>query len=69
MQFNKSTLTKACAIALLSAPGLALAQATEPATPIVTAITAVGVSVALIGAAVTLVIVGIKVYKWMRRAM
>lgn len=49
-------------------PGLALAAAPD-VTSIVTEIEGAAAPIAAIGAAVLLVMVGIKVFKWVRRAM
>lgn len=49
-------------------PGFALAAAPD-VTAVVTEIEGAAVPIAAIGAAVLLVMVGIKVFKWVRRAM
>ena len=53
---------------LLAAGGLGLASAAH-AEVAITEITAAGVSVGVVGVAVFAVMVGIKVYKWVRRAL
>jgi hypothetical protein len=62
----RSMLLKAVAFAVSTVPLLALA---DPPAFDVSGITSAGESVALVGAAVFLVMVGIKVYKWVRRAL
>lgn len=70
MQVLKSVLQKATVASLVMVPGFALAQATAPdVSSVVDAIEAVAAPVAAIGSAVLLVLVGIKVFKWVRRAM
>lgn len=59
------------ALAFLTAPGLALAGGGGgvDVSEVVTAIGGAAAPIAAIGAAVLLILVGIKVYKWVRRAM
>lgn len=54
--------------ALALVPGLALAAAPDVSS-VVTEIEGAATPIAAIGAAVLLVMVGIKVFKWVRRAM
>lgn len=61
-------MKKLAAGAVLLAPLVASAEAVDVAS-VVTDIGAQGASVALIGAAVLLLLVGIKAFKWVRRAM
>lgn len=60
-------------IKTLAATGLTLAagasQAAVDVTDVVTEIGGAAAPIALIGSAVLMVIVGIKVFKWVRRAM
>lgn len=51
-------------------PGLAFAQATAPdVSGVVSQITATSAPITAIGSAILLVIVGIKVFKWVQRVM
>ncbi len=61
-------LLKVGVAALAVVPGFAFAAAPDVA-PVVTEIDGAAVPIAAIGAAVLLVMVGIKVFKWVRRAM
>lgn len=67
------SLQLALVIALVSLVAAMPAAATGPAAPdvsgVVTAIGGAAAPIAAIGGAVLLVIVGIKIYKWVRRAM
>lgn len=57
-------------VAVATSPVLAFAQATPvDVTDVVDAIEAAATPVGRIGAAVLILMVGIKVYKWVRRAM
>jgi len=60
-------------ISYLALPGLllasGLAQAVVDTTDIEAAITDAGTAGAVVGAAVVVMIVGIKVFKWLRRAL
>ncbi|MBE0595506.1 MAG: phage coat protein [Gemmatimonadales bacterium] len=57
-------------VAVASAPALAFAQATPvDVSDVVDAIEAAATPIGLIGAAVLTILVAIKVYKWVRRAM
>lgn len=66
-------MTKAIQNGLVAAGVLAAsagaAQAAVDVTPVVTEINGAAAPIGLIGAAVLIVMVGIKVYKWVRRAM
>lgn len=70
MNFAKKALPAA---GLVLASGLAFAQdagaAAIDTTAVTSAITDAGAAVAVVGAAVLVVIVGIAVYKWIRRAI
>lgn len=59
----------ALAFSLLASFGAAAAATPVSVTGVVAAITAALIPVGLIGAAVLLLLVGIKTYKWIRRAM
>lgn len=61
-------LRNAAAVAPLGLTGSAFAAAPD-VDPVVAEITAAAAPIAAIGAAVLLVMVGIKVFKWVRRAM
>lgn len=60
-------MKKLLGLSLLS-PGFALAAAPD-VTAITGAITDAGTAAGTVGAAVVVMLVGIKVYKWLRRAM
>lgn len=64
MKMNQKMLFAASMLALASA-----SQAAVDTTALVTEIGSAGTAVAAIGAAVLLVFVGIKLYKWVRGAM
>jgi hypothetical protein len=61
--------TKLAALALVPAGLLSTAAMAQDVTAVVTAIDGAAAPIAAIGGAVLLVLVGIKVYKWVRRAM
>lgn len=61
-------LRKVGAAALAVVPGFAFAAAPD-VEAVVTEITGAAAPIAAIGSAVLLVMVGIKVFKWVRRAM
>lgn len=61
-------IRKLAPVGLLALPGFANAAAVD-VTSVVTDIGAQAASVASIGAAVLLLLVGIKAFKWVRRAM
>ena len=63
---NKQLLRGLVAASLVGVVGLANAAAGDVDT---TAITGAGTQIALVGAAVFTVYVGIKLYKWIRRAL
>lgn len=63
---NKSAaLLAVCLMAMVSLP----AAAAVDVTAVTTEIAAAAIPIAAIGAAVLLILVGIKVYQWVRRAM
>lgn len=62
-----NALRKLAASAALLAPGLSMAAV--DVSGVVTEIDGAATPIAAIGAAVLLVLVGIKVFKWVRRAM
>ena len=68
---SKFTAMALVALAFLTAPGLAFAGGGGgvDVSAVVTAIGGAAAPIASIGAAVLLILVGIKVYKWVRRAM
>lgn len=67
---SKFTALALVALAFLTAPGLAFAGGGGvDVSAVVTAIAGAAAPIASIGAAVLLILVGIKVYKWVRRAM
>jgi hypothetical protein len=61
--------TKAVLGSALLFPSLAFAQAAPDVSDVVTGIGNAAAPIAAIGGAVLLVLVGIKVFKWVRRAM
>jgi hypothetical protein len=71
----KSIISRAkallAAVVVSFVPAIAMAQtaASPDVSGVVTAIEGAGTPIALIGGAVLLVLVGIKVFKWVRRAM
>lgn len=67
MQFIKRSTPALAGAALLAVSGLA--SAAVDVTEVVTEIEGAAGPIAAIGAAVLIVMVGIKVYKWVRRAM
>jgi hypothetical protein len=67
---NKFAGLLALALVALTVPGIALAGGGGvDVSGVVTAIQAAATPIGLIGAAVLLILVAIKVYKWVRRAM
>ena len=56
-------------VSLVSAPAMATTSTAPDVTAVVTAITDGAGPVAAIGGAVLILLVGIKIYKWVRRAM
>lgn len=62
-------IAPAASLAALSAPAFASGSGGVDVTGVVTAINDTLAPIGAIGAAVLLVIVGIKTYKWVRRAM
>ena len=79
MEFARNVAQKAQALALAACVGAAALVSSEPAmaatgggvdvSGVTAAIDAAAGPIASIGGAVLLVLVGIKVYKWVRRAM
>lgn len=69
----RSGLVKARKLVLVAVPAAVAASGAHAAdvdvSGVVTAITGAAAPIASIGSAVLLVMVGIKVYKWVRRAM
>lgn len=61
--FNRQTLARVAAVALVSSMGVAQAAVD------LTDIEGAGADIALVGAAVFAVAVGIKLFKWIRRAL
>lgn len=64
----QEALKKLSGVAALSFPAVSFAAAPD-VTAVVTEISGSAAPIAAIGAAVLLVLVGIKVFKWVRRAM
>jgi hypothetical protein len=67
-KFNKFSVAGLLALAAAFAPP-AFAGGGVDVTAVTAAIAAAATPIAAIGAAVLLILVGIKVYKWVRRAM
>lgn len=65
----RNKLTAGAALASLSGAAAASGGGGVDVTAVVTAINGAATPIASIGAAVLIVMVGIKVYKWVRRAM
>ncbi|OBU68462.1 methyltransferase [Stenotrophomonas maltophilia] len=66
---KRAALAAAVTAALVSAPAFASGGGGVDVGPVVTAINGALGPVGQIGAAVLMVLVGVKVYKWVRRAM
>jgi len=66
MQFNRQTLSKAAAVAAVA---LASAQANAAAITLPAELTDALASVAVIGAGVFAIAVGVKLYKWIKAAL
>ena len=66
---KSAALVAVPATGLLSLPAMAAGGGGVDVTAATTAIAAAATPIAAIGGAVLLVLVGIKVYKWVRRAM
>lgn len=70
--FKSKFVAPAAGVGLASATGLALAGGGGGGVDVSAVVTAIGSAaapIASIGAAVLLILVGIKIYKWVRRAM
>lgn len=66
---NKTLRNALIAAGVIAATAVQQAQAAVDVTAVVTEISGASAPIALIGGASLLVAVGIKVYKWVRRAM
>lgn len=69
MKLRAAALLAATLGALVAGPAMATTSTAPDVSAVVTAITDGATPVAAIGGAVLILLVGIKIYKWVRRAM